>query len=107
MPPKRIRDMEKYRIIIARRVEIQLLNHISFLSRVSIPAAKRLRNSYKDVLERLKDNPFQFPIDSVLAELNLPYRKALFEKRYEVLFTVEDDTVFIDSVVDCREEKKS
>ena len=103
MPQKRVRNMEKYRIIVARRVKVQLLNHITFLSKVSIPAAKRLRNSFKDTLVRLEENPFQFPIDSVFAGLNLPYRKALFEKRYKVLFTVEDNTVFIDSVIDCRE----
>lgn len=103
MLPKRVRNMEKYRIVVARRVKTQLLNHISFLARVSIPAAKRLRNSYEDILVRLKENPFQFPIDPIFAELNLTYRKALFEKRYEVLFTVEGNIVYIDSVIDCRE----
>ena len=104
MQPKRVLSMEKYRIIIATRVKKQLLNHILFLSKVSIPAAKRMRNSFEEVLVRLKDNPFQFPLDQTFAKLGLSYRKALFDKRYKVLFLVEDDTVYIDSVIDCRQQ---
>ena len=93
-----------YKIILAKRARFQLLNHISFLSRVSLPAAKRLRSSFNDVLFRLKENPFQFPIDPIFAELNLQYRKALFEGRYKVLFIVCNRDVIIDSVVDCRQQ---
>ena len=93
-----------YKIILAKRVRSQLQNHTAFLSRVSLPAAKKMRNSFADILVRLKENPFQFPIDPVFAELNLPYRKALFEGKYKVLFFVSNDKVFIDSVVDCRQQ---
>lgn len=96
--------MGKHRIIIAGKARVQLLNHISFLSKVSVPAARQLRDSFAVVLSRLKENPYQFPIDQVFSQLNLPYRKALFDERYKVLFTVEDDVVFIDSVVDCRQQ---
>ena len=95
--------MEQFKVILATRAKSQLLSHVSFLSRVSHPAAKRLRDSFGTIKSRLEDNPFQFPLDPVFAQLKLPYRSALFEGRYKVLFTVEDRNVFIDSVVDCRQ----
>lgn len=98
--------MAKYKIVLAKRVRSQLLQHVSFLSKVSLPAARRLRNAFEEVVKRLEDNPFQFPVDQIIAKFNLSYRKALFEKRYKVLFTVENNTVHIDSVVDCRQQYK-
>ncbi len=95
--------MEKYKILFARRVDSQLLQHTEFLARVSLTAVKRFRNDFEKVLERLEDNPYQFPLET---DLGLPeglYHKALFSKRYKVLFSVEDNTVYLDAVVDCRQ----
>lgn len=92
-----------YTVIVSRRVDSMLLKHISFLAKVSLPAARRFRNDYSTVLKRISDNPFQFPIE---ADLNLPegiYRKALFSKRYKAIFWVEKSTVYLDAVVDCRQ----
>ena len=97
-------DMEKHRVILATRVRSQLLQHTSFLARVSPPAAMRFRQEFAKILERLKDNPFQFPVDPVFAKLNLLYRNALFEGRYKALFSVENNVVYVDSVIDCRQQ---
>ena len=96
--------MGQYRVILAKRVRSQLLDHIAFLARVSPQAAKRLRDSFENIKERLKDNPFQFPTYSVFSRIQLPYRSALFGERYRALFTIEGNEVFIDSVVDCRQQ---
>lgn len=96
--------MAKYEIIFSSRVDRMLTNHISFLARVSLPAARKLRNDFADVLKRMAENPYQFQVDT---DLNLPedmYRKALFGKRYKALFTVEGQTVYLDAVVDCRQD---
>lgn len=52
-----------FNVVLSDRVSGQLLQHIEFLSRVSIPAVKRFRRSFSDVLTRLSDNPFQFPFE--------------------------------------------
>lgn len=98
--------MGKYRVILATRVRSQLLGHIAFLSKVSPQAAKRLRNSFEDIKDRLKENPFQFPEYSVFTRLQLSYRSALFGERYRALFVVEGNEVLIDSVVDCRQKNE-
>ena len=97
-------EMSKYRIEISGRVDAMLLSHIEFLARVSVPAAKAFRNAYAEIIHEIEVNPFQFPIET---DPNLPdglYRKALFAKRYKALFIVEDNIVFLDAVVDCRQD---
>lgn len=99
--------MEKYQIILASRVETQLLQHMEFLARVSLPAAKRFRAEYAEILDRLEDNPYQFPPET---DLSLPaglYRKALFAKRYKALFSVDGHAVYLDAVVDCRQQNNT
>lgn len=95
--------MARYTVIVASRVDDQWLRHVSFLARVSIPAARRFRKEYAEILDRLEENPFQFPLET---DPNLPentYRKALFARWYKLLFIVENDTVYLDAAVDCRQ----
>ena len=99
--------MAKFTVIASSRVDRQLLQHMEFLARVSIPAAKRFRNEYAGILGQLEENPSQFPTDT---DPNLPdglYHKAPFAKWYKALFTTEGDTVYLDAVVDCRQSTDS
>jgi plasmid stabilization system protein ParE len=98
--------MAKYSVILSSRVEAQLLQHMEFLARVSVPAAKRFREEYARILDRLEDNPHQFPVET---DPNLPaglYRKALFAKRYKALFSIVENLVYLDAVVDCRQQNE-
>lgn len=95
-----------YTVIFASRVDAQLLKHTEFLARVSIPAAKAFRNAFAQVLEDLATNPLRFPVET---DRNLPeglYRKALFAKRYKALFSVVGNNVYLDAVVDCRQDTR-
>ena len=92
-----------FNVVLSDKVSEHLLQHIEFLSRVSIPAVKRFRRSFSDVLTRLSDNPFQFPFEMDPCLPEGMYRRALFSERYKALFLVSDTTVFLDAVVDCRQ----
>ena len=95
--------MNRYNLVFASRVDIQLLQHFRFIKNVSIPAAIRFRDDFSKAIHEISDNPFQFPIDT---DLNLPeglYHKTIFAKWYKILFLVKDNTVYIDAVVDCRQ----
>ena len=96
--------MPKYKVIFGSRVDNMLLRHVEFLARVSVPAAKQFRDDFKKVIRDLEENPYQFPYE---VDMNLPadtYHKALFAKRYKALFLIEDKTVYLDAVVDCRQD---
>lgn len=96
--------MAKYEVILNARLDQMLLKHAEFISRVSIPAAKRFRQEFAEVVRRLSENPYQFP---TYDDPNLPpdtYRKAIFAKWYKAVFSVEGHTVYLDAVVDGRME---
>ncbi len=101
--------MAGYKVIVASRVDRQLLTHVEFIARVSIPAARRFRDAYVRVLDDLEENPLQFPLDT---DPNLPenlYHKAIFAKWYKALFLIDTDNriVYLDAVVDCRQSTDS
>lgn len=101
---------KKYNIILARRADRMLISHTDFLAQVSPSAARRLLGSFRKIMNLLADNPFQFPIADALDVPNIPpetYRKCLFDGRYKALFLVEDDNVYIDAVIDCRQENSN
>lgn len=97
--------MAKFKVIFDPALDRMLLQHTEFISRVSVPAAERFLDEFEAVIQRLSENPYQFPScdDPNLADT---YRKAIFAKWYKMIFSVEDDTVYIDAVVDGRQSPK-
>ena len=96
--------MGKYTVIVSKRAGTMLVRHAQFLSNVSVPTARGLVMDFQKILDSLEENPFQFPVET---EYELPpglYRKALFCKRYKALFSVEGETVYLDAVLDCRQD---
>lgn len=96
--------MGKYTVIVSSRADAMLVRHARFLANVSVPAAKGLVKEFEQVLDVLEDNPFQFSVET---DYDLPpeqYRKALFCKRYKALFAIEGETVYLDTVLDCRQD---
>lgn len=99
--------MPKYQIRFHPRLKIQLEQHAEFIARVSYPAAKRFRDELARLLQRLEENPYQFPFYD---DPNLPperYHKAIFAKWYKVVFYIEGKTVYVDAVVDGRADYRS
>jgi plasmid stabilization system protein ParE len=98
-----------YHVSLAQRADIMLLSHAEFLANVNPDAARRLLAEFKKISARLSDNPFQFPFADDFDVPNIPaetYRKCFFEDRYKVLFLVEDEDVYIDVIIDCRQENQ-
>lgn len=94
--------MGKFIVIFDPALDQMLLKHTEFISRVSVPAAERFVEDFEAITRRLSENPYQFPScdDPNLADT---YRKAIFAKWYKMIFSVEDDTVYVDAVVDGRQ----
>ncbi|MPN51684.1 hypothetical protein SDC9_199333 [bioreactor metagenome] len=96
--------MSNYRVVVSRRADTMLVQHVKFLANVSVKAAKRLVTEYGALLDTLEHSPFQFPVEE---DYNLPqgaYRKALFCKWYKALFSVGGDRVYLDAILDCRQD---
>lgn len=96
--------MSKYTVVVSKRADEMLIRHARFLAQVRVSAARRMTAEFEKVLDTLEENPFQFPVET---DYNLPdgaYQKALFSKWYKVIFSVSDDTVYLDAVLDCRQD---
>lgn len=97
---------EQYKVVISPCASRQLIAHVEFLSRKSVNAAVRLSAEYKAVVQTLKTNPFQFPVDPN-SDLEDPPRVALFAKRYQLYFDVDGQCVYVGAVRDCRQKSRS
>lgn len=96
--------MKPYNVIISARATSDIVSHVSFLAKVSKSAAKNLANDFKISAESLERLPLRNPF---LTGEYLPqnkYRYLIFAKRYLLIYQVKNDTVFIDYVLDCRQD---
>jgi plasmid stabilization system protein ParE len=93
-----------YTLVIADRALEMLTEHVCFLAQVSEKAAERLIQEFQNKAKILKLTPERYPW---LSDPMLPihkYRKLLFEKRYLIVYQLKKKTVYIDAVVDCRQD---
>jgi plasmid stabilization system protein ParE len=93
-----------YRVAISERASEMLVCHARFLANVSETAAKRLISQFESQAKSLRKQPERFPW---LSHPMLPehkYRKLLFEKRYLLIYRIKGNTVYIDAMVDCRQD---
>jgi len=96
--------VSKYTVIVSRRADRMPVAHARFLAQVSPTAARRVASEFAKILDTLETSPFQFPVEE---DYNLPkgaYRKALFCKWYKAIFSVSGDKVYLDAVLDCRQD---
>ena len=94
----------KYKVIISDRVKEMLGMHIRFLAQVNKSAATKLKNRLVEEMRSLQDMPQRYPF---LNEKDIPankYHKLYVENWYLVLYQIRDDTVYVDWIVDCRQD---
>lgn len=95
---------EKYNVIISDKAKKMLGTHIRFMAQVDKEAAKRKKQQITTALRSLGKMPQRFPF---LEEAYIPrnkYHKMFIEKWYLVLYQIQDDTVYVDYILDCRKD---
>lgn len=81
-----------------------LVSHSRFLAQVSETAALQLIAEFNEKTKSLEKFPER---DPWLCDPLVPpckYRKLLMAKRYLLVYQVKDSTVYVDAVVDCRQD---
>lgn len=99
--------MEKkaqFRVIVSERARQMLAGHVRFLAEKSPTAARKVKNDLMDAIHSLSTMPERFPF--LTAEFIPPnkYHKMFVEKHYLVLYQIKDQTVYVDYIVDCRQD---
>lgn len=78
--------------------------HIHFLAKVSKPAAQKLKTRFLQEIRSLQEFPEKYPF---FREDYIPvnkYHKLYVENWYLVLYQIKDTTVYVDWIVDCRQD---
>lgn len=94
----------KYKVIISERAKEMLGMHVRFMAYVNKSAAEKLKKRLLDEMRSLQEMPQRFPF---LNEDYIPankYHKLYVENWYLVLYQIKDDIVYIDWIVDCRQD---
>ncbi len=97
-------DDKRYRVIISERAGEMLVQHTRFIAQVSLQAADKLRMDIVEAAKSLQEYPERgsWIVDPVLPA-NV-YKKLVVDKRYLLIYKIKDGTVYIDYIVDCRQE---
>ncbi len=79
-------------------------NHILFLAQRSPSSAKKLKSNLMDAIRSLHQFPERFPfLEAEFIPYN-KYHKLFVEKWYLILYQIKDRTVYVDYIVDCRQD---
>lgn len=97
-------ENKKYKVIISDDAAQMLVSHSRFLAQVSKMAALRLIAEFNEEAKSLEEFPERNPY---LSDPLVPagkYRKLLMAKRYPLIYQVKGGDVYVDAVVDCRQD---
>ncbi|MDD3852204.1 MAG: type II toxin-antitoxin system RelE/ParE family toxin [Syntrophomonadaceae bacterium] len=92
------------KVIVSDRARQMLAGHVRFLAQKSPAAARRTKNELMNAIRSLSAMPERFPyLNAEFIPLN-KYHKMFAEKRYLILYLIKDQTVYVDYIVDCRQD---
>lgn len=99
--------MEKkpqYKVIVSDRARQMLAGHIRFLAQKSPSGASKVKNDLLDAIRSISTMPERSPfLNAEFMPLN-KYHKMLVKKWYLILYQIKDYTVYVDYIVDCRQD---
>ena len=95
--------MRRYKVSISGEARQMLREHIHFLARVNPDAAEKLRKNLVASIRDLEKMPERFPYFEP-ENRKSAYRKLFVPNCYLVLYLVEGDYVYVEYVLDCRQD---
>ncbi|HMM22638.1 MAG TPA: type II toxin-antitoxin system RelE/ParE family toxin [Selenomonadales bacterium] len=93
-----------FTVVISEEAAQMLVSHARFLAQVSEAAAQRLIEDFQSKAKSLEQYPERNP--ALMDPLITPakYRKLLLEKRYLLIYQIKGSIVYVDAVVDTRQD---
>ena len=95
--------MCKYKVLVSPKAKEMLDEHIDFLAQVNEASARNRKNEIMKGLRSLSDMPARFPLFESDYIKSGKYHKKKKKKWYLVLYQIIDDTVYVEYIIDCRE----
>lgn len=94
----------EYMVIISDAARQMLIEHILFLAQADAGAARKIKTVLLDSIQFLSYFPARHPFISTEFLPANKYRKMVIEKRYLILYQVKEQIVFVDWIMDCRQD---
>ena len=97
-------ENKRYTVVISDDAMQMLVSHARFLAQVSEHAAMELIKDFQVRAKSLEQFPERYPwlVDQLIPSGK--YRKLLLEKRYLMVYQIKEHTVYVDAVVDTRQD---
>lgn len=94
----------KYQVIVSDRAKRMLGAHIRFMAQVNKDAAIAQKKTLMAAMRSLSQMPQRFPFFEAVYIPPNKYHKMFVAKWYLILYQIQDDTVYIDYILDCRQD---
>lgn len=94
----------KYKVIVSDRAKRMLGTHIRFMAQVSKEAAAAKKKEIMTAIRSLSQMPQRFTFFEELYIVPNKYHRMFVEKWYLVLYQIQDDTVYVEYILDCRKD---
>lgn len=95
---------KKCKVIVSDRTKRMLGTHIRFMAQVNKDAAKTKKQELMEAMRSLERMPQRFPFFEEAYMSTNKYHKMFVAKWYLVLYQIQDDTVYVDYILDCRKD---
>lgn len=95
---------QTYTVIVSDRAKRMLASHIRFLANVSKEAATEKKTPLICEIRSLSKLPHRYPFFEAEFMPANKYHKMFVANWYLILYQIQDDTVYVDYILDCRKD---
>ncbi len=93
-----------YRVVVSEKTSKMLMQHIRFVAKENIEAARKTKKEIMEAIRSLYEMPHRFPFLNTHCASPNKYHKLFVRKWYLVLYQVKDQTIYVDYILDCRQD---
>jgi len=92
-----------FHVIVDPAANDRMFEHFEFLARVSEGAAEKLLDGLMQGIRSLEFMPYRNPMYDRPYLPKGKYRYMISCDRYRIVYQIEDNTVYVDDIQDCRQ----
>ena len=97
-------ETPQFRVNVSGFSRQMLASHLHFLVQKSLGAARRTQNEIVAAIRSLATMPQQLPFLNMEFIPPNKYHKMVIRKRYLILYQIKNETVYVDYIMDCRQD---
>lgn len=97
-------EKKKYKVIVSDRAKRMLGTHMRFMAQVNKDAAAAKKKEIMKAMRSLSQMPQRFPFFEEIYITPNKYHKMFIEMWYIVLYQIQDSTVYVEYILDCRKD---